>query len=374
MNLIVDLSYCFHMDFHPLSKVKNPLSTQSGKNQLAKSVATRIFSVVETLPIENVILCNDAKSWRKEFYTGYKKSREVKKDGSKGSMDEKTLKEFYNTIDDFCNAVKTKGIIISKVPGAEGDDLLYLWSKHFNDNGKNCLIMSGDRDSVQLVSPATENKGWTIVWTNSWKNQTFFVPNGWTNKKLDIFEISNTMDETSIQTLSNNLFATITEMTDPSSIVLNKILLGDDGDDIPAVWDNGEKRLTPKKSELVIDYIKNKGLSIGAWPIISKDDNLLNELSGAILRTMNAIDGVAERSDVIKNFRRNEKLVWIEKNMLPEVLVNEFDRHQSEAIIESNSYRDPSNWRRNTILSGTKLDGYAASKEHDPFAFMDLPI
>ena len=42
------------------------------------------------------------------------------------------------------------------------------------------------------------------------------------------------MDETSIQTLSNNLFATITEMTDPTSIVLNKILLGDDGDDIEA--------------------------------------------------------------------------------------------------------------------------------------------
>lgn len=353
---------------------KNPLGTQTARNQLAKSVAARVFSVAETLPIQNVVLCNDSKSWRKAFYEGYKSSRAVKKDGSKGTMDEATLKEFYRTIDEFCQAVKTKGVIVSAVPGAEGDDLLYLWSKQFNDNGENCLIMSGDRDSVQLVSPAGDGKGWTVVWTNSWKNQTFFVPTGWSENKSDIFEMTKTLDETSMLTLSKNLFATVTEMPDPTSVVLGKVLLGDDGDDVPAVWDNGEKRLTPKKAELVLEYIKKKGLTMGAWPIISKDETLLNELSGAILRTMNAVDGEAERKAVVENFRRNERLVWIERSMLPGGLVREFDMHQAETQLESEQYRDPKSWKRSGILSGTKLDGRAVSKEHDPFAFMDLPI
>jgi hypothetical protein len=60
--------------------------------------------------------------------------------------------------------------------------------------------------------------------------------------------------------------------------------------------------------------------------------------------------------------------------MLPGALVREVNRHQEEVLAEAEERRRPDQWRRGAVLSDTKLDGHAASKEHDPFAFMDLPV
>jgi len=294
-------------------------------------------------------------------------------------MDDETKKLFYNVIEDFCNAAKNKGVIISRVPGAEGDDLLWAWSRHLNNKGENCLIMSGDRDTVQLVYDGKlgnePEKGWTVVWTNSWKNQTFFVPKGWKGVQEDVFDMSASNDVTSVTSLSKDLFATVTEMPDPSSIVFSKILLGDDGDDVPAVWVDGKKRLTPSKAQIVLEYVQKKGYTLNDWPKLRSNEPLLLDLCGTILRTMSAIDGTNERAAVLENLYRNEKLVYLDSSSLPPNLLRSIDRHMEESPLEAEHLRNPSLWKRNGILKGSRFEHVdAAPRTMDPFAFVDLPI
>ena len=253
--------------------------------------------------------------------------------------------------------------------------------------------MSGDRDTVQLVyggrlngygtkyDPCTSGlvtgpasiEGWTVVWTNSWKNQTFYVPQGWNDVKADVFDMTSTTDVNSVTNLSRDLFATVTELADPSSIVFQKILLGDDGDDVPAVWDDGNKRLTPSKAKIVFEYLEKKGFKGEEWPVLSMKEDVLLDMCGTILRTMSAIDGTPERKAVMENLRRNERLVWLEPQSLPKPLFKDIMRHLEERKLEADEVRDPSQWKRSSILKGGKFEGDAVSKSHDPFAFLELP-
>lgn len=371
LNLLADVNFQAHQEFFALGKSKNPLGTSAARNQMAKGLASRIFSVVEKLPITNVVLCVDSRSWRKDFFTGYKASRaEVKK----GSMDQMTRELFYGVIDDFCKAAKTKGVIVSKVSGAEGDDLLYGWSKYFNMAGQNCLVMSGDKDTVQLVN--SDGDGWTAVWNNNWKNQIIYVPKGWSSRMVesDLFNLSASTDVNAVGNLMKDVFAKVVEMDDASSIVLEKVLLGDDGDDIPSSWDNGKKRLTPSKLAEVLDFMRKKGHKMSSWKDISINEVLLSDLAGVILRVMSDIDGESERHNQIENLRRNETLVWINDKTIPKKLQHEVERHIGAAITEAEQLRDTSKWRKSAILEGSKLDGESAPRANDPFAFIDLPV
>lgn len=160
-----------------------------------------------------MILCTDSnKYWRKEFFPYYKANR--KKDRETSDVDWNALFKILNQLRDEIKDNFPYKVI--RVVGAEADDVIGTLVKHFHDKEDKILIVSSDKDFVQLqtysnveqFSPKTKN----------------FVRN-----------------------------------TDPKTYVFEHILKGDRGDGIPNflspddtfVTSKRQKPLSAKKIELI---------------------------------------------------------------------------------------------------------------------------
>ena len=123
--------------------------------------------------------------------------------------------------------------------GAEGDDLLYFWSEHFNSIGEDCIIISGDKDMHQLARH--NEKGWTIIWNNNSKNNVLAVPpdweDNWVNKveSVSIFDMTASISPDK-EKIKEFLKKVQVEEIIRRDFVFNKMLTGDKGDAVPGVW------------------------------------------------------------------------------------------------------------------------------------------
>ena len=113
-------------------------------------VLNQIRKILMTVHPDEVILCCDYKSWRKDVFLLYKHSRKAKT----GDM-----KELYAYMDSFISEVKDIfPYKVVKVEKAEGDDVMAILSAELK---KNVMIVSGDKDIQQLVRPGIQ------LWVNS---------------------------------------------------------------------------------------------------------------------------------------------------------------------------------------------------------------
>jgi 5'-3' exonuclease len=96
-------------------------------------------------PIEEIVLCLDNGSWRKDFFPYYKARRIIKKD--KSDIDwEKFHKFASDTIQELSKSFPIKVVNASK---AEGDDCIA--SIVIKNRNKNFVIVSRDKDFLQLT-------------------------------------------------------------------------------------------------------------------------------------------------------------------------------------------------------------------------------
>jgi 5'-3' exonuclease len=144
-----------------------------------RKVATDLCSSLNNLPSGGrLIFTADSKSWRREIEIengGYKSNR------TKDENVDWTI--FFELMDSFGRQLEKMGFIYSKVSGAEGDDLLYMWSKYFNNNGEDCVVVSGDKDLHQLAR--FEESNWTITWNSNNKKNVVTTPIGWKSNWLE---------------------------------------------------------------------------------------------------------------------------------------------------------------------------------------------
>ncbi len=99
---------------------------------------------------DHVLICTEGSSWRKKFYTGYKKNR-VLKNLQKTEAEREDDKIFMEAIDDmavFFNE-KTNATVLNN-PEAEADDMIALFIQaHPNDTH---FIISSDQDYIQCLA------------------------------------------------------------------------------------------------------------------------------------------------------------------------------------------------------------------------------
>jgi 5'-3' exonuclease len=96
-----------------------------------------------------LVLCYDSRRyWRREFFPYYKQNR--KKDREKSGLDWNKIFECLNAIRNEIRELFPYKVI--EVEGAEADDIISVMCKHHHQNGdtKSVLILSGDKDFVQL--------------------------------------------------------------------------------------------------------------------------------------------------------------------------------------------------------------------------------
>jgi 5'-3' exonuclease len=99
---------------------------------------------------DHVVFCLEGRSWRKDFYTPYKRNRSE----ARAAMTEKEEEEdrlFFEIFDEFKDFVENKSnCTVLQHPNLEADDLIAGWVQaHPNDNH---VIISTDGDFAQLIS------------------------------------------------------------------------------------------------------------------------------------------------------------------------------------------------------------------------------
>lgn len=132
MKVFIDFSNVYHAKLSIYQQYNKLI-----KEEVAKAVESYIdnivFEISKVYPIDDVILCLDSKSFRKNIYEDYKANREYGKDKI-------SLLEYC------ANNNKFKTL---KFDLLEADDILYLASTIYE---KKCTVISSDSDMLQCKS------------------------------------------------------------------------------------------------------------------------------------------------------------------------------------------------------------------------------
>jgi hypothetical protein len=347
INVIVDGNYIFHKTFGVFAgydKNIDPgkiLKNKSDQSSFIRKVSTDLCAALKLIPYDGkLVFVTDSRSWRKdiEIENGGYKSGRIKDETVDWTI-------FFELLTAFGDQLEKMGFIFSKVEGAEGDDLLLYWSDYFKARGENSLILTGDHDMYQLARMSDDS--WIVVWNNNSKKNIIAVPMGWKDEWLEKSEIVETID---IFNMGSSILSDRSQFReflknikideiDDRAFIFNKILIGDDGDTVPSVWEyktniglENEKliRFTPKKAETVYNAFLLSEWKNLEFAELMDDKEFLNWAAGLILRISK---DVANSNNIVKvkvNIVRNFILMWLDQYVIPnfvaDSIVNEINR------------------------------------------------
>lgn len=227
-----------------------PLTTKEGFNTNAIFGFMNILAKLEgTVSPDAVIAAFDLKSptFRHKFFADYKAGRKPMPP---------ELAEQFPVLKELLSAY---GVTVCEKEGFEADDILGTISKFCRDNGHLCYIATGDRDSLQLVSPDT-----TVLLASTKGGQP----------QLTEYNMEKIREEYGIT---------------PPQLIDVKALMGDTSDNIPGIAGVGQKTaldLIQKYESLknIYDNLEDLGLSatLKAKLISGKDSAFLSYDLGKI--------------------------------------------------------------------------------------------
>ena len=360
LNLVIDASGIFYRSLFTVgnfggAKGEKLLDNKKSQAIFMRKLASDFSALVRSIEEPaRVIIAMDSSSWRKSVAIddgGYKSKREEKKDESTINW-----KCFYDLTDKFCAILSQKGYIISRVPGAEADDLLFFWSKTLNDMKENVVMITGDRDLLQVVSQH-ENGSWTIALdpvnnrkkisltqeTLDYSKQgnapveefaDIFSPDSWTSSGDVLSKIVNSHD---ILVIDTQKFCTM------------KVVLGDGGDDVPSVVAWRDKKDPEKTRTMTENNYQKIAATLPAildtkWQDLNSD--LIVETIAATMESLKKIE--VDRKLVSSNIERNAKLVILSFETIPPQIYESFKTmHQTIPDTIAVTGRD-------SILNGTE--------------------
>lgn len=315
------------------------------------SYIMRIFA-----PDRTIVLCDAKRPWRKELY---KDSDEDYK-GTRVKDESKNWDKIWTALTEYKQILKEKGFVISEISSAEADDLAALWKREiFTVNGDNIVFVSSDVDWVQLIdynptlntfclvfNPIADNKKHKKLYAV--KDFISWVNSGNSSQKVDIFFNNYNSQKEKFKNiiLQDDKIAYVEE--DPQSVVLNKIMCGDDGDNVPAFYSyykNGKKtRITSLKAKKIFEDLNIRTV---------KDlcqANEANALKSAIESVMKKeIDDI----DLNERLIQQRKLVELLPILFPEDINTAFKYHYENSV--DNGYVPLMNMSLKEILFGTKF-------------------
>lgn len=210
MNILFDGNFLFHKTFHVFSTYHRGKDMaevmQDKKNQqvlIRKCVTDMCVAINRFDDVERVAFVFDSTSWRYSVFDDYKYSLTRVK--------EPYYKYFLQVLNEFEELLRKKGVIVSRVKGAEGDDLIYLWSIYFSYIlDEDLVVITGDSDMRQIMNHRVS------LFNNNSKNLTMYcVP----EKEVFWNEYLNT----DIRVIS----------VIPFEVLLYKVIMGDTSDNIP---------------------------------------------------------------------------------------------------------------------------------------------
>lgn len=212
VNIVFDGNYLYHRSFSVFSTyyrgqdLSGVLSQPKHRQVLIRKCITNFCHTIrllqETEEIGRVVFVFDSSSWRYSIYEDYKYALTRVRDP--------WYEAFIEVLGELETFLRKKNFAVSRIDGAEGDDLMYVWSLNFELNEEDVVIVTGDSDLRQLITPHV------AVFNDNSTHLKFYCAREreveW-NERLD----------TSI----------LIEGTDAFEILLKKVVLGDKSDNIP---------------------------------------------------------------------------------------------------------------------------------------------
>ena len=317
------------------SKKKGLLGTDEEVQSFVKKLATDFAYQIRLFEglIDRVVWTVDSRSWRKDFYpeADYKGNR---KQDSNINWD-----NFSKATSDFISILSKQGVIISKIDGAEGDDLMYAWNTESLANDKSVIMFTGDRDLVQLVDKSKNNNTHTILFSPAHKK--LYTYQGF-SEWLDTEDVSETSDdvfdvlkvsvspENQAKKLLKDLVkkkkASIVEI-DPEDFRFRKVLTGDAGDNVPPAYyytsKNRRYGISEKKATAIIAEFKEKHGHLSHMYLYNEE--YVTDLANMVIRVMNAKH--MSREQIIANIKSNVNLMVLAAESIPEGILDEMFKY-----------------------------------------------
>ena len=339
--LVVDGNYFLHKTLFISGKIKSKGQLnfidepQKDSDILASKLATDFaYEIRRFSPIlEGVVYCIDSSSWRKAYHeisneldvaesSSYKGNR--KKDNSIN------WKAIYDLHDKFAESLKSLGITVSRVDGAEADDLIFAWSAYLNMNDRNSLIFSGDNDLIQLVCHNSNDTN--TLYYNKFAKTMYSFENfeNWLNENteqtIDIFNqpidlVSNT--KRSLQSVLKGV--KIKEM-DTLEFVFKKILIGDNGDNVSPL--HQYKKTSNDGKTRVYSVTENQAIKV--LNEYRKNDTLTeasffnNDSVSSICQIAKNILKIHSKTldQLMEKYRTNRDLMYLHNKVIPPAIMN----------------------------------------------------
>lgn len=231
MNILFDGNYLFWKSWSVVQTYYRgqDLEQVFSKNEnrqvlIRKCVIDMCFCINKFHDVKRVAFVIDSSSWRYNFYKDYKYALT--------RVREPYYKYFLQAINEFEELLRSKGIIVSRVQGAEGDDLLYVWSVYFGYClDEKLVIITGDSDIRQII---TRN---VSLFNNNSKNLKLYCA-----KENEVFW--NEYLDTDVMVVPVN----------PFEVLLRKVIMGDGSDNIPKMRNRFGEKAFEKFLEWISKY------------------------------------------------------------------------------------------------------------------------
>jgi len=341
--LIIDGNYFLHKTFFISGRIKGNQGAlnfiddpEKDSDILINKLATDFaYEVKRFSPVlDGIVYCIDSHSWRKDFYPESNESPTAVSKEYKGQRKRDNSinwKAIYDVHDKFAASLKKLGCTISRVDGAEADDLIFAWSAYLNMNEKNSLIFSGDNDLIQL---ACENpNGTNTVYYNKFSKALYTATgfNKWlseiTKESIDIFDQPLDLTSNTKVALQNVLRGIEIKETDTLEFVFKKILTGDNGDNVSSLHqfvktnsDNKTRvyRITETKAIKILNAYKDKYGSLTEETFFNKESmQSICQITKDILRI---VDKTVPQ--LMQKFEANRNLMYLHNKALPAAIMD----------------------------------------------------
>ncbi len=336
-NIIFDGNYLFYKTLfvfggYGAKKGGKTLDTRAEQEVFIRKIATDMSHAIRQFGSpDRIIFAIDSKSWRKEIdieeNEGYKSNRT--------KSETINWDNFYGCMNEFAEILEKQGIIVSRIDRAEGDDLMYLWSRYLLKKGENSIIVTGDKDSHQLIRLRENN--FVVIYNPNSKSRKLYADIGFkewlSSEKINLFDASSFMGRS--QDLIHSALEKIElEEINPVGSIINKVIVGDGGDAVPGIFSwktktkNGEEkwnRLTTTRASKILEILRKKHAKFNLFDFPS----LANDFALAIKETLKQ---EVSPDDLRKKIERNIRLVVLSHQVIPKDIMENFLLHYKENI------------------------------------------
>jgi 5'-3' exonuclease len=185
--------------------------------------------IVRKFDIDHVVFCLEGKSWRKSYYTPYKKNRVVDT-MSQTEAEVEENKMFWETYEAFTTFLKEKtNTSVLRDPIAEADDLIARFI-HLHPDDEH-FIISSDTDYVQLITDKVKQY------------------NGVSN---ELITLAGYFNDKGKQVLDKEKKPKLLE--DPQYLLFKKCMRGDATDNVFSAFPGVREKGSAKKAGLIEAY------------------------------------------------------------------------------------------------------------------------